>query len=137
MKYDVFISSSAQDRDWVRALAAALKASGLSVWHHETKIKPGDLLLKRLREGLESSRNVVFVLDEKASKSNWVLFELGATLGLRKPIIPVVREGVSLGELPGPIRIRRHITGRDPAATAKEIVQAITMEQDEHENTTA
>lgn len=133
MKYDVFISSSTQDRDWVRELAGALSALGLTVWHHEAQIKPGDLLLKRLREGLDASQNVVFVLDEKASKSNWVEFELGATMGLGKPIIPVVREGVSSAELPGPIRIRRYLVGRDPVATAKEIAQAIKVEHEEME----
>lgn len=131
MKYDAFISSSSQDRAWVRDLANALKAQGITVWYDETQIKPGELLLERLREGLDESRNFIFVLNKDAAKSHWVAFELGAALGTRKPIIPVVQEGLQPGDLPGLIRRRKYVVRQDPATTAKELVHVLKLNGEE------
>ncbi|NUO81424.1 toll/interleukin-1 receptor domain-containing protein [candidate division KSB1 bacterium] len=137
MKYDAFISSSSQDRVWVRDLANALKAQGVTVWYDETQIKPGELLLERLREGLDESRNIIFVLNKDAAKSNWVAFELGAALGTRKPIIPIVQQGLRPGELPVLIRSRKYVVRQDPSTTAQEIAQALKFKHEEPKHLSA
>lgn len=132
-KYDIFISYSPKDRAWVRSLVKALQDKGLSVWYDEFEIKPGDALLERIHEGLNKSRNIVFLIGAGASKSNWVAAELGAALALRKPIIPIVQEGTTPEDIPGPIRLRRYLLKQEPSIVAEEIVRATSSEREVEE----
>ena len=57
--YDVFISHSAKDKSAVRELAERLRKDGLRVWLDDWEIKPGDLILLKIEQGLEQSRTLV------------------------------------------------------------------------------
>jgi hypothetical protein len=129
-KYDVFISYSLKDRAWARNLFKALQERGISVWYDENEVRPGDSLLDRIHEGLNKSHGVIFLISAGASKSNWAAAELGAALALHKLIIPIVQEGISPEDIPGPIRLRRYLLKQEPSITAEEIVQAISTEQE-------
>jgi hypothetical protein len=130
-KYDIFIfySLAHEDRTWVRGLAEALQDQGFTVWYDEAEVKPGEPLMERIHEGLNESRNIVFLVGTGASKSNWTAAELGAALAVRKPIIPIVQEGTPPGDIPGPIRLRRYLRRQEPSTTAKEIARAIALER--------
>ncbi len=52
-KYDVFISHSEKDKSAARELAERLRKDGLHVWLDDWEIKPGDVILRKIQEGLE------------------------------------------------------------------------------------
>jgi hypothetical protein len=65
--FDVFLSHSSKDKVVVRAVAERLRADGLRVWFDEWELKPGDILPKKIDEGLENSRVLV---DRKSTRLN-------------------------------------------------------------------
>ena len=125
----MFISYSSADKPWARDLARALKQRGVSVWLDEEQLKPGENLFARIRDGLERSQNIVFLVGPGAARSNYVALELGMALGSArsksKRIIPVVARDVTSDDIPGPIRVKRYLERHDPATTAGEIVETL------------
>lgn len=68
----VFLSHSSVDKDFVRHLAAALKEGGqIKVWVDEGEIAPGENIVTKIAEGLESDF-VLFVMSPESVASNWV-----------------------------------------------------------------
>lgn len=128
-KYDVFISYSYKDREWVRRLVDALSEQGLHVWYDVMEIKPGDSMLERVEEGLHDSTHVVFVITSETVRSNWAAAELGAALALQKPLIPIVAEDTPLEDIPGPIKLRKYLLKGDPKVVAEEITHAVVSER--------
>jgi hypothetical protein len=51
-KYDLFISYSSRDREFVQTLASDLKARSLEVWFDHWEMRPGDRLRSRINEGI-------------------------------------------------------------------------------------
>jgi hypothetical protein len=129
-KYDVFLSYTAKDREWVRRLANALLEQGLNVWYDEIEIKPGDVWRDQTEKGLRASTYVVMVITPEAAHSNWQAAELGAALALQKPLIPIVAEDVPSKDIPGPIRMRKYLLKADPAVIADEIARGIASERE-------
>lgn len=134
--FDVFLSYPHEEGEWVRRLVSALTERGLRVWYDETAIKPGESWIEGLQHGLRASTHFVFVITPKVAQSNWAAFELGAALGMKRSIIPIVAEDVSPDAIPGPARLRRYVLKTDPAVVADEIVRAIAGER-EREKTPA
>ena len=127
---DIFISSQSKDREWVRRLVDALSEQALRVWHDEVQVKPGDSWSDRIEEGLRESTHIVLVITPETARSNWVAFELGAALALQKPLIPVVAEDTPSEDIPGPIKLRRHLPKGDPKAVAEEIAHGVVSERE-------
>jgi nucleoside 2-deoxyribosyltransferase len=127
--YDIFLSYQNKDRDWAGRLVEALSEAGLRVWYAQAEIKPGEVLVDRLEEGLRESDYIVFVMPEK--QSNWTAVELGAALALRKPLIPIVAEGALPENIPGPIKLRKYLQKGDPIVIADEIARTISQERQE------
>lgn len=73
--YDVFISHSKEDAFIARGLANRLRKSGLSVWFADWSIRPGDSIVARIEDGLNSSRTLILVMSEAAFTSDWVTLE--------------------------------------------------------------
>ena len=124
-KFDVFIADVVDDHEFAQTLASALRKRGLSVWWEEEQIKPGDYWADRVRDALHGSENVVFVLSAGAAKSNWLAVELGGALALQKRIIPVIKAGTPPEEIPGPLRLRKPLTGLDATTAAAAIARTI------------
>jgi small GTP-binding protein len=82
--YDIFLSHSTHDKPAVRELAERLKRDGLRVWFDEWEIKPGDMITKRIDDGLEASRILVLVMSQHAFASDWATLESG-TFRFRDP----------------------------------------------------
>jgi hypothetical protein len=129
-KYDVFLSYTAKDREWVRRLANALLEQGLNVWYDEIEIKPGDVWRDQTEKGLRASTYVVMVITSEAAHSNWQAAELGAALALKKPLIPIVAEDVPSKDIPGPIKLRKYLLKADPTVVADEIARGIVSERE-------
>ncbi len=57
-QYDVFLSHSSKDKAVVRELGEQLKRDGLRVWFADWEVRPGDMILKKVEEGLEGYPHV-------------------------------------------------------------------------------
>ena len=77
-RYDVFLSHSSKDKAVVRKLAQRLKDDGLRVWFDEWIIKPGDMIGKKIDEGLESSRVLLLCMSKHFFASEWSSMESGS-----------------------------------------------------------
>ena len=90
-----FLCHSSKDKDFVRALAGRLAASGVSVWIDEAELDIGDSLLEIIAEGIKESDFVVAVISKNSVMSNWVRKELLLAMtrevrGRRVRVLPVV-----------------------------------------------
>jgi len=93
--YDVFVSHASDDKaGFVNALVDALRTVPLMVWFDEFEIGLGDILTKRIDEGLTSSRFGVVVLSKAFFAKKWPRAELDALAnkeisGGRKVLLPI------------------------------------------------
>ena len=63
----------------------------------------GKNISQQLKKDINISSAVIVLLTKQSLKSNWVLFELGASWALSKIIIPIIAPGLSYKDLPGPL----------------------------------
>ena len=76
-QWDVFISHAGEDKkDFVRPLAGALRARGLSVWFDELTLTVGDSLRRSIDFGLAHSRFGVVVISPHFLDKEWPQREL-------------------------------------------------------------
>src|SRR5215208_5380889 len=73
--YDVFFSHSTKDKSVVRELAERLKADGLRVWFDDWEIQPGDMIPRKIIEGLDQSRVLVLCMSASFFDSEWGMLE--------------------------------------------------------------
>ena len=121
----VFISHSANDSDWARSFAQALKARGISVWFDESDVAPGEARRDALETGLRNSDVLVALLDADSSSKPNLFFELGAAIGMGKQVVPVVPQGVDPSSLPLNVRVRPYLIRDTPEQTAEELTQTL------------
>lgn len=87
---NVFISYAREDAEFVTRLGAGLEALGLEVWTYKNDLEPGVQWAKAIEEALGRSKNVLFVLSEKANKSSWLRTEAAIALTQGgKRVIPI------------------------------------------------
>ena len=95
-EFDVFLSHSSIDKLWVKRLKDLLIECGLNVWLDQDEIRPGDLFVHALEQGLESSHTVALIISPEAMASGWVREEYARAVSLAqraaKPLrlIPVI-----------------------------------------------
>lgn len=64
-KYDVFISHSSTDKDWVNNLYECLSKKDLKIWYDVKIIKIGDNIRKKINEGLNKSDYGIIVISDE------------------------------------------------------------------------
>jgi tetratricopeptide (TPR) repeat protein len=102
----VFISyAHADDAGWTTKLATDLERDGFTVFFDKWDIAPGDGLVRRLDEGLNSASSGLIVFGRSTAKSPWVYTEYSALVqrmmrGEAK-LIPVLRDDVPLPPILG------------------------------------
>jgi len=100
--YDVFISYSHADQDWVWSwLVPRLKAEGLAVCTDQESFDIGVTSLVNMENAVLASRHTLLVLTPAYVGSQWTLYEqiLAQTqdpIGLRQRTLPVLREPCEL-----------------------------------------
>ena len=100
--YDVFISYSHADQDWVWSwLIPRLKAEGLTVCTDQESFDIGVPSLVNMENAVLASRHTLLVLTPAYVESQWTLYEqiLAQTqdpIGLRQRTLPVLREPCEL-----------------------------------------
>ncbi len=76
----VFLSHSTKDAAFVKRLAAALEAEGITPWRCEVDIIPGDNFVAKIDEGLRDSDLALLVFSPDAAKSAWTQVEWTSVL---------------------------------------------------------
>lgn len=76
--WDVFLSHTFADKDFVRKLASDLDKKGFDVWLDEWELAVGDSLREKVEEGIKESASVAVVLSPNSVKSKWVSVEINA-----------------------------------------------------------
>ncbi len=140
----VFLSHNANDKEYVRRLAAATAATGAHVWFDEWTIRPGDSIPGAIDRGLAQFNVFALVWSEAASNSQWVRTEMDAAVtrwirdsSLR--LIPVVLDRTPLPALLASLRyidatdgdhlrVTRELLGLESEAAFRMAVQAFIDE---------
>ncbi|MCX6628192.1 MAG: TIR domain-containing protein [Candidatus Solibacter sp.] len=78
--FDVFLSYNSRDEVWTKRLKERLAAQGLRVWLDRDQIRPGDLFVEALGNGLKTSRAVVLICSPESVGSRWVMTEYNRAL---------------------------------------------------------
>ncbi len=124
----VFVSYSHDDSEWVRDFAAAL-AHAVNISLHQWRIPADELIRDAMRDDLEQdlrqSDAIVVVLSPRYLTRPTLFFELGAALGLGKPLIPVVSPDLSRSAIPFDLHARRYLVQGAPRDTAREVAAAL------------
>lgn len=120
-KTTVFISHSAQDADWARSFAQALKERGVTVWFDEFDVRPGESVRDALEAGLRTSDVLVALLDAESPSRPNLFFELGAAIGMGKRVVAIVPKNLDPKILPLDVRLRRYLIRDTPEQTAEEL----------------
>lgn len=86
-KYDIFLSHSKTDEDWVRDLTKRLekekcKGRKLRVFFSPRDIRPGENIAEAIQKGISKSRYVGVVMSPAAMRSPFVKHELNLTLDM-------------------------------------------------------
>jgi hypothetical protein len=118
----VFISHSSKDKPAVEALARGLRERGIEAWFDKWMIGPGDDIVAKINEGLESAGAGLIVFSAHSRESRWVEAEVSyltyARIQEGKVLIPVVvGEGAFVPPLLRPLS-RRGIEEIDAIADA-------------------
>lgn len=72
----VFLSHSHTDKRFVRSLAKKLTSKKIKVWIDEAEIRPGDSLIEKLRNAIDSVDVLIAVLSRASINSPWVKKEI-------------------------------------------------------------
>ncbi|MHB1940605.1 MAG: toll/interleukin-1 receptor domain-containing protein [Candidatus Dormibacteria bacterium] len=99
MTGQIFISHSSRDPLAVETVRLQLLAAGVTPYMYEYDHRPGAVLVDKLRAAIAASDAVVVLLTAAGAGSETVHQEIGISLGLRKPVIPLVEAGVGAKEL--------------------------------------
>ena len=95
----VFLCHAAEDKDVVEPVGSWLSDKGLHVWLDKWSMTPGDSLIEKIGEGIETSDRLVVFLSVHSVESKWVtkevatglVMELAEDRGLgEKFVIPVL-----------------------------------------------
>ena len=98
--YDVFISYSHADIEWVTKFAGRLESEGFRVARDEVALKSGDILVHAIEQAIRDSAHGILVFSSASIASGWVQQEYATLMqrsienGLR--FIPVVIEDIEL-----------------------------------------
>lgn len=76
----VFVSYSHVDLEFVHRLRCDLEAHHVNVWQDERELRVGDSVMRRIRDGIDSSDYFVLVMSEASLKSEWVQRELDVAM---------------------------------------------------------
>lgn len=96
----LFLSHSHADLMCAEQIRADLTKAGYTVWKDVQSIPPGaPSYVRAIENGIRGSAATVVVWSASAAQSEWVEREVLFTLGLQKPLFPVVIDGTPLGIL--------------------------------------
>jgi hypothetical protein len=116
-QFDVFLSHQSGDAPWVAKLKSALEHRGVKVWLDQEQIRPGDLFIDALEQGIQSSGSLALIISPGALRSLWVREEYQRALVISNSkqrelrLIPVLLQDT---DLPGFLSTRQWVDFREP-----------------------
>ena len=112
--FDIFLSYKSENGEWVNKLKDSLAKRVITVWLDKDEIRPGDLFVEALEDGIESSKAVGLVVTPESMNSSWVKEEYYRAVALSRnrnlQLIPILLKDT---ELPGFLESRQYIDFRD------------------------
>ena len=100
----VFISYSRADLGPVRALAMALRRTGLRTWMDLEDLRPGQRWKDAIGSALAAADAMVFCVSALSLESAWTSVELGKAHARQLTVLPVAIERLDLQRLPEALR---------------------------------
>lgn len=88
--YKVFMSYSSRDWRIAEWIKQDLEAVGAEVWIDEREVESGRSLLDQILTGIHHCEEVVVLISPYSTRSKWVPIEIGAALGQRKQVTPIL-----------------------------------------------
>ncbi len=88
----IFVSYSRKDIAFVRKLAGDLEKAGYPVWWDVSGLRGGDDWVRVIAAAIKASDTFIVVLSPSSAASEWVEKEYTQALYLRKRIIPIMLE---------------------------------------------
>jgi hypothetical protein len=79
-KFDVFISYSVKDKDFVRKLATDLQEYGLTVWLDDWNLRAGDSLVNEISTAIRDSKFLLVIMSPDYFVSEWAAQEWKAAM---------------------------------------------------------
>ena len=122
----VFISYAHSDQEWARQFADALGQAGFKVGI-EFDLSRGDIGQDAMEESLRDSDFIVVLVRPDSLDRPKLYFEIGAALGMKKTIIPIVPEDFESSKIPLVLRRKRLLTRRSPSQSAEEFASTIAV----------
>jgi GTPase SAR1 family protein len=98
--YDIFISYSRRDKDFVRRLYDALAAVCQKVWVDWNDIPPAEDWRQEIARGIAAAHNFVFIISSHSIASTVCGEELAQAMALGKRLVPLVRQDVGYNNVP-------------------------------------
>lgn len=95
MAYNVFLSHSERDQQWVQWIADNARSIDINVYMYEHDIQPGTSIALKVQSAIENCQALVVLLTPHSEYSPYVQQEIGFAQAKNKPIIPLVQPGVS------------------------------------------
>ena len=96
----VFLCYAESDRQIMEKIRQKLMREGLTVWTNKTDIKTGTEFEEEIKQGIEKSDNLVYLLSSNAIQSKYCQFEFEHGLANNKRIIPVLIEAMDWQQVP-------------------------------------
>lgn len=124
-KFDIFVSHSVADRKWASKFVDELEANGVHAWLDDAVIRPGDRWSEQLEEALREAPVLAVLVGPDYLNNSWQAFELGAALGDKKKIIPIVTEPSQNVRLPSPLRELKLLEETSPEAAGKAVADVV------------
>ena len=108
MSFNVFISYSTKDMQFVEQVRQMLTSVSINVFVSECSVLPGQSLSSEIISSIKSCDLFVLLWSKNSQSSEWVSQEIGIAKAVEKPIIPLMLEpGL---ELPGFIRDIKYLS---------------------------
>ena len=106
----VMVSFAAEDGTRVDSLLRLFKKYGISYFEYRHGIKPGENIIDRVVDAIDRSTHVFIYASAASIDSQWVWFEVGIAVALRRSLVFVLDHPNT--KLPLPFSYLRYVTNR-------------------------
>jgi hypothetical protein len=127
IQYEIFLSYSTQDSQWVKEFNSTLQESGLKTWFDMNSISPGSIIIDKMEQALRESQSLVIILSPNNLNNPNTFFELGAAIADDKQILIVLTEDFDSNKIPEPFNRYHLFQESTPQIAAQKVVQKIAQ----------